>query len=68
MRRTSGIDTIHCALPPLANGSSHPRSPAAGPNLRARGHNVNVDLDAMAKASAYLQRQGRIKTSRRQAE
>ena len=56
-----GIDTIHCALPPLANGSSHPEAQRLVHNLRARGHNVNVDLDAMAKASAYLQRQGRIK-------
>jgi oxaloacetate decarboxylase alpha subunit len=56
-----GIETIHCALPPLANGSSHPEAQRLVHNLRARGHNVNVDLDAMAKASAYLQRQGRIK-------
>jgi oxaloacetate decarboxylase alpha subunit len=56
-----GIETIHCALPPLANGASHPEAQRLVSNLRARGHSVNVDLDAMARASAYLQRQGRIK-------
>jgi oxaloacetate decarboxylase alpha subunit len=56
-----GIETIHCALPPLANGASHPEAQRLVANLRARGHSVNVDLDAMARASAYLQRQGRIK-------
>ena len=56
-----GIHTIHCALPPLANGASHPEAQRLVSNLRARGHNVNVDLNAMAKASAYLQRQGKIK-------
>jgi oxaloacetate decarboxylase alpha subunit len=56
-----GIETIHCALPPLANGASHPEAQRLVSNLRARGHSVNVNLDAMARASAYLQRQGRIK-------
>ncbi len=56
-----GIDTIHCALPPLANGSSHPAAQTLVRNLRARGHEVDVDLDAMDRASAYLRRQARIK-------
>ncbi len=56
-----GIRTIHCALPPLANGSSHPEAQRLVANLRARGHTVDVDLEAMAQASAYLQRQARIK-------
>ncbi|PWU55445.1 pyruvate/oxaloacetate carboxyltransferase [Micromonospora globispora] len=56
-----GIDTIHCALPPLANGSSHPSAPRLVQNLRARGHQVAVEEDAMQRASAYLQRQARIK-------
>lgn len=56
-----GIDTIHCALPPLANGSSHPEAQRLTANLRVRGHDVNIDLDAMAEASAYLERQARIK-------
>lgn len=56
-----GIDTIHCALPPLANGGSHPPAPRLVKNLRARGYEVDVDTDAMADASAYLSRQARIK-------
>ncbi len=56
-----GIRTIHCALPPLANGNSHPEAQRLVANLRARGHTVDVDLEAMAQASAYLQRQARIK-------
>ncbi|WP_127128731.1 pyruvate/oxaloacetate carboxyltransferase [Georgenia sp. SYP-B2076] len=56
-----GISTIHCALPPLANGSSHPEAQHLVANLRARGHSVDVDLDAMDRASAYLVRQARIK-------
>ncbi|MFH5822938.1 pyruvate/oxaloacetate carboxyltransferase [Georgenia sp. AZ-5] len=56
-----GMTTIHCALPPLANGSSHPEAQRLVANLRARGHDVDVDLDAMDRASAYLVRQARIK-------
>ena len=56
-----GIHTIHCALPPLANGASHPEAQRLVANLRARGHTVDVDLEAMGRASAYLQRQARIK-------
>ncbi|WP_040834919.1 acetyl-CoA carboxylase [Nocardia brevicatena] len=56
-----GIGTIHCALPPLANGASHPEAQRLVANLRARGHTVDVDLDAMAEASAYLRRQAKMK-------
>lgn len=56
-----GIEAIHCALPPLANGNSHPSAPQLVRNLRARGHEVAVDTDAMARASAYLTRQAKIK-------
>ena len=56
-----GMSTIHCALPPLANGNSHPAGERLVANLRARGHQVDVDTAAMAEASAYLQRQARIK-------
>lgn len=56
-----GMSTIHCALPPLANGNSHPAAERVVANLRARGHQVDVDTEAMAEASAYLQRQARIK-------
>lgn len=56
-----GMTNLHCALPPLANGSSHPAAPHLVRNLRARGHEVDVDLEAMERASAYLTRQARIK-------
>ncbi|MEW1982011.1 pyruvate/oxaloacetate carboxyltransferase [Citricoccus sp. NPDC079358] len=56
-----GVPTLHCALPPLANGASHPEAQRLVANLRARGHEVDVDLDAMARASAYLRRQAKIK-------
>lgn len=56
-----GMSTLHCALPPLANGTSHPAAQHLVRNLRARGHEVDVDLEAMDRASAYLTRQARIK-------
>lgn len=56
-----GMDILHTALPPLANGSSHPSGPTMARNLRARGHEVDIDIDAMERASAYLQRQARIR-------
>lgn len=56
-----GMDILHTALPPLANGSSHPAGPTVVNNLRARGHQVDVDTDAMAAASAYLQRQAKLR-------
>ncbi|MYU22567.1 pyruvate/oxaloacetate carboxyltransferase [Streptomyces sp. SID8352] len=56
-----GMTKLHCALPPLANGTSHPAGPQLVRNLRARGHEVDVDTDAMERASAYLRRQARTK-------
>ena len=56
-----GMEVIHTALPPVANGSSHPAAHRMVDNLRARGHQVNVDLEAMDRASAYLQHQAKIK-------
>lgn len=56
-----GISTLHCALPPLANGSSHASAPKLVANLRARGHRVDVDLDAMEEASAILRREASLR-------
>lgn len=56
-----GVHTIHCALPPLADGASHPQAQQLVKNLHARGHTVNVNVDAMDAASKYLQRQAKIK-------
>lgn len=54
-----GIHTIHCALGPLANGASHPEARRLVSNLRARGYEVNVDLDAMNAAADYLYQQAK---------
>lgn len=56
-----GMEVLHTALPPLANGSSHPSALRLVENLRARGHRVDVDPAAMRAASAYLDRQATIK-------
>lgn len=56
-----GMTKLHTALPPLANGSSHPSAPTMVNNLRARGHHIDVDLEAMGRASAYWQRQAKVK-------
>ncbi len=56
-----GMEILHCALPPLANGSSHPSALRLVDNLRARGHSVDVDVEALRAASAYLDRQATIK-------
>lgn len=56
-----GMEILHCALPPLANGGSHPSALRLVHNLRARGHRVDIDVDALHAASAYLDRQATIK-------
>jgi oxaloacetate decarboxylase alpha subunit len=55
-----GMDILHTSLPPLANGTSHSNGIRLVENLRARGHNVDVDVDAMRKASDILQRHARL--------
>lgn len=52
-----GMTILHCALPPVANGSSHPSGLQLVRNLAARGHTTNVDLEAMEAASACLTRE-----------
>jgi len=56
-----GMRTLHCALPPLADGSSHASAPQLVTNLLARGHRVNVDLDAMQQASSVLKREALLR-------
>ncbi len=55
-----GIEKLHCALPPVANGSSHSNGLQLVRNLQARGHSVSVDVDAMESASAMLIREARL--------
>lgn len=56
-----GMRNLHCALPPLANGSSHASAIKLVANLRARGHRVDVDVDAMEEASAVLRREATLR-------
>lgn len=56
-----GLVRLHCALPPLADGSSHASGLQLVHNLRARGHRVDVDLDAMQRASDTLTREARLR-------
>lgn len=55
-----GMDILHTALPPLANGNSHSSGIRMAENLRARGHTVDVDVEAMREASAIMQRHARL--------
>jgi len=55
-----GITKLHCALPPVANGSSHSNALQLIRNLKARGHAVNVDLGAMERASTCLKREATL--------
>lgn len=56
-----GMSTLHCALPPLADGSSHAPAAQLVANLRARGHRVDANLDAMEAASALLRREAMLR-------
>lgn len=55
-----GIQYIHTAIPPLADASSLPSVFDVVPNLRARGHDVDVDLERLERASAHLTRVARL--------
>jgi oxaloacetate decarboxylase alpha subunit len=56
-----GMTTLHCALPPLAEGPSHTSALQLVANRRARGHPVAVDIAALAEASAALRREARLR-------
>lgn len=55
-----GMTKLHCALPPVANGSSHSNGLQLVKNLEARGHRVNVDVSAMEAASQCLRREANL--------
>ena len=55
-----GVTKLHCALPPVANGSSHSNALQLARNLKARGHSVAVDMAAMEAASACLTREATL--------
>lgn len=56
-----GMTHLHCALPPLAEGASHTSALQLVANLRARGHRVDVDVEAMQRASDALQREAALR-------
>jgi oxaloacetate decarboxylase alpha subunit len=49
-----GIRTVHCAVDPAANGTSHPSVRQTIRNLQARGHTVDLDLDALGEVEHIL--------------
>lgn len=50
----AGVNYVHTAIPPLANGSSQPSVFNVARNLRARGYDPVVDLDALGPVSEHL--------------
>ena len=49
-----GIDVLHTAVGPLANGSSLPSATRLIANLRERGHKVDIDDHALGQMSEYF--------------
>jgi oxaloacetate decarboxylase alpha subunit len=49
-----GVDRLHTACPPLANGPSQPSTLATARNLKASGFDVELDVGAVDRVSAYL--------------
>lgn len=51
-----GVEVLHVACGPLANGSSLPNAERIIANLRELGHRVDVDDRLLARASGYFAR------------
>ncbi|MBI2321601.1 MAG: pyruvate carboxylase [Chloroflexi bacterium] len=49
-----GVDEVHTAIPPLADGASHPSVFNIVENLRLMGYEVELDLEPLRQASAFL--------------
>jgi oxaloacetate decarboxylase alpha subunit len=54
-----GVDALHTAARPAANGSSQPAIENTLANLRAAGIGAELDTDAVARVSAYFARLAR---------
>ena len=50
----SGVDVVHTATAPLANGASHPATQELTNNLQQMGYGVNIDLKKLDKVSEIL--------------
>jgi oxaloacetate decarboxylase alpha subunit len=51
-----GVEVLHVACGPLANGSSLPNAQRVAANLRELGHTVNIDDRALAAVADYFTR------------
>ena len=51
-----GVSALHCASGAASDGISNPSSHRVVANLRELGHQVDVDLEALAKVSRYFTR------------
>lgn len=51
---TLGVDSVHTAIPPLADGDSHPSVFNVIENLRLMGYEVALDLAPVRRASEFL--------------
>jgi oxaloacetate decarboxylase alpha subunit len=49
-----GVGALHVALGPLGNGTSQPCAERTVANLREQGHSLDIDDDALRRASSYL--------------
>jgi oxaloacetate decarboxylase alpha subunit len=49
-----GIDVVHTATSPLAHGASHPPTEWVARKARWMGHEVDLDLNALAPVADYL--------------
>lgn len=65
----AGIRHVHTAIPPLADGSSQPSVFEVHDNLVARGYRVDLDTEALRRASDHLelvrQREGHPRSERK---
>ena len=50
----TGIDALHVAVKPVANGPSQPSAERTVGNLRDLGHQVDIDDTVLAEMSAYF--------------
>ena len=50
----SGINALHVAVKPLANGPSQPSAERTVANLRDLGHQIDIDDAALAEMSTYF--------------
>ncbi|UGS34400.1 hypothetical protein [Capillimicrobium parvum] len=49
-----GVDAVHTAISPLANGSAQPSVENTARNLRQLGYDVSVDDEALAEIAGYF--------------